>query len=87
MLKKYKFVNIPYDTASIRVHNKRVTVTNSDTIRKTDKKNLEIISNLTVDEIKDLESNIDLFYKKIELFYKMNGKSYMVNDIEKIRKD
>lgn len=87
MLKKYKFVNIPYDTASIRVHNKRVTVTNGDTIRKTDKKNLEIISNLTVDEIKELESNIDLFYKKIELFYKMNGKGYMVNNIEKIRKD
>lgn len=87
MLKKYKFVNIPYDTASIRVHNKRVTVTNSDTIRETDKKNLEIISNLTIEEIKNLESNIDLFYKKIELFYKMNGKGYMVNDIEKIRKD
>lgn len=87
LIKKYHFVNIPYDTASIRVHGKRVTSTFNNVIKETDKKNLEILANFSNDDIMTLESNLDLFYKKIETFYKINDKEYMIKDIEKIRKD
>lgn len=87
LIKKYHFVNIPYDTASLRVHSNRVTSTYKNVIKKTDDKNLQIINDLSLDDILKLESNVDYFYKKIELFYKINDKNYMINDIEKIRKD
>ena len=80
LIKKYHFVNIPYDTASIRVHGKRVTSTFNDVIKETDKKNLEILTNFSTEDIMTLESNLDLFYK-------INDKEYMRKDIEKIRKD
>ena len=42
LIEKYKFISIPYDTATIRVHDKQVTNTNKKLIDETNKTNLEI---------------------------------------------
>ncbi len=82
---KYSFVNIPYDTASIRIHSLQVTNTSPDVIKLSDEKNLDILSHITESDIKKLESNINMFYEKIKAFYKNNGKEYMVNKITEMR--
>lgn len=85
IIKKYSFINIPYDTASIRIHSQQVTNTSSDVVKLSDEKNLDILSHITENDIKKMESNINMFYEKIKMFYKINGKGDMVNKITEMR--
>ena len=71
LIKEYKFINIPYDTAIIRSHSKQVTNTNPKIKIETDEKNLEIIKNLSKEVINKLESNEASFYSVMENFYKI----------------
>ena len=84
LIKYYDFVNIPYDTSYIRLHESQVTNTSSEVVEKTDKKNIEILSNLSEKDILKTESNDEYFYKKIALHYKINDKENMYKDILKL---
>lgn len=83
-MKGYEFVNIPYDTASIRMHKNQVTNTASEVVEKTDEKKFQIISGISKDEILKLESNIDMFYEKIINFYSINNKKDLAEEIRKL---
>jgi len=87
IIPKYKFINIPYDTASIRIHKDQVTKVNKSVIDETNKKNLDIIKSLSEKDILGLESNIDYFYTKMYSFYKYENNKYMVEEIKKISKE
>lgn len=83
LIKEYKFINIPYDTAIIRSHSKQVTNTNNNIKEETDAKNLEIISDID-DKIKvRLAGSIENFYVIMSNFYKNNGNSYMKEKMDK----
>ena len=84
LMKGYEFVNIPYDTASIRMHKNQVTNTASEVVEKTDEKKFQIISGISKDEILKLESNIDMFYEKIINFYSINNKKDLAEEIRKL---
>lgn len=85
LIKEYKFINIPYDTAVIRSHSKQVTNTNSKIKVETDEKNLKIIKELSDDVIKRLEGNKSSFYSIMETFYKNNNNSYMQDQMRKLK--
>ena len=84
LMKKYKFINIPFDTASIRQHSKQVTNQSKKVIEETNQKNLEIIKNLPEDIKLNLESDMYSFYKKLEHFYYLNNNEYMKNEMKKL---
>src|SRR5699024_6485628 len=54
LISKYKFINIPYATATIRSHSKQVT-SNNDVMQETNRKNLEIIKKIPEDIMNELE--------------------------------
>ena len=83
LIKKYKFICIPYDTATIRVHEKQVTA-NSDVMKETNKKNLEIINGLSGNIMKELEGSKTNFYIVMRQFYLNNGYKEMAQEIEKL---
>lgn len=85
LIKEYKFINIPYDTAIIRSHSKQVTNTNPKIKIETDEKNLSIINGLSDDVIKRLEGNRASFYSIMETFYKNNNNSYMQEQMRKLK--
>lgn len=85
LIKEYKFINIPYDTAIIRSHSKQVTNTNPKIKIETDEKNLEIIKNLSKEVINRLESNEASFYSVMENFYKNNNNVYMEEKMKALR--
>ncbi len=85
LIKEYHFVNIPYDTAIIRSHSSQVTNTNSDIKIESDKKNLEIIKNISDEVITRLEKNKVSFYSVLATFYKYNSNHYMVEQIEQLK--
>ena len=84
LIKKYKFINVPYDTASIRIHETQVTKNTENIAQVTSKKNMEIINNLKEEQILSTESSIDYFYKYILSFYKYNNNVLMQEKLEKL---
>ena len=87
LIKEYHFINIPYDTASLRVHSNQVTNKAKNVIEKTEEKNLDIVNSLTKKEIEQLEYNEAFFYTKMYHFYNNNGKNYLANKMkEKLEK-
>jgi hypothetical protein len=87
LIKEYHFINVPYDTASIRVHSNQVTNTANNVAEKSDEKCLEILNNVSKKEMEELEYNEAFFYTKMYYFYKNNGKTYLEEKMkEKIEK-
>ena len=77
LIKEYHFINIPYDTAMIRMHSKQVSNTNKNVKKETDEKNMEIINGLSNDVVLSLERNERDLYRKLSYFYKLNGNKEM----------
>ena len=73
LLKKYTFINIPIITYSIRCHNKQVTNTSGDTITETRKKIIEIVNNISEEEMLRESGSIDKFYSDLYIHYDNNG--------------
>ena len=87
LIKEYHFINVPYDTASLRVHSNQVTTTAKDVVEKTEKKSLDIINSLTREEIEQLEYNESFFYTKMYHFYNNNSRTFLAKKMkEKIEK-
>ena len=72
MMKKYKFINIPYFTTSIRFHSKQVTNTNNNIRIETDRKLKEIIQNITEEEMIKEYGSVENFYLYTAAHYKVN---------------
>ena len=85
LIKKYKFICIPYDTATIRVHEKQVTA-NNNVMKETNEKNLEIINGISENIMKELEGSKTNFYIVMRQFYLNNGYKEMVQEIDKLMK-
>ena len=83
IIREYNFINIPYDTAMIRIHGKQVTNTNKNVKKETDEKNMEIINGLSNDVVLSLERNERDFYRKLSYFYKLNGNKEMYDFLTK----
>lgn len=83
LIKEYHFINVPYDTASLRVHSNQVTTTAKDVVEKTEKKSLDIINSLTREEIEQLEYNESFFYTKMYHFYNNNGRAFLAKKMKK----
>jgi len=83
LIKEYHFINVPYDTASVRVHSNQVTTTAKDVVEKTEKKSLDIINSLTREEIEQLEYNKSFFYTKMYHFYNNNGRAFLAKKMKK----
>lgn len=86
LIREYKFINIPYDTASTRIHNDQVTNVSKKTKEESDDKKFEIINNLTKEEILNLELSINEFYEKIIYFFDLNGNGDLVNRLSELAK-
>lgn len=84
LIQEYHFINIPYDTAIIRSHSKQVTNTNSKIKIKSDKKNLEIIKNLSSDVMERLEYNKASFYSVMRAYYLNHNNIEMVRQMEQL---
>ena len=83
LIRKYKFICIPYDTATIRVHDKQVTA-NNDVREETNRKNLEIINEIPENIMKELEGSKKNFYIIMRQFYKKKRNNEMVQEIHKL---
>ena len=83
LIKEYHFINVPYDTASIRIHSKQVSATADKVAEKTDKKCLEILNELSKDEKEQLDYNEAFFNTKMYYFYKNNHRVYLADKIKK----
>ncbi len=90
MLKYYTFINIPYTGTAIRTHSNQVTQTSPNILIDTKRKILEILDNISEEDmIKDSGSVIN-FYKYLKKHYENNGLKdlslEMDKKIEKIRR-
>lgn len=77
LIKKYHFVNIPFDTASIRIHSKRVTSTSKNIDTETDAKTLEILENIDLATMERLFGNKIAFYENVKYFYDNHNKKVL----------
>ncbi len=80
----YQFVNIPFDTSIIRLHSSQVSNTNVHVKEESQKKNLDILFNLSDDSIEKLFGNRQYLYTTIANHYKNCGNKYMYDEIEKM---
>lgn len=87
LITEYKFISIPYETAMLREHSKRVTHVNPRIKIETDEKNLEIIKNASDKKIKKLGLDRTSFYKAMSVHYDIYGNTYMKEEIKKLYKE
>ena len=87
LMSEYHFISLPFDTASIRMHDKQVTETNPNIIKETNKKNLSIIKALPEERKSALYGSVDAFYGYMKRFYYSTSNQYMVEEIDKIIKN
>jgi len=86
LIKEYRFINVPYDTASIRVHSNQVSNTASNVAEESNKKCLEILESLTNEEKEQLDYNESFFYAKMNYYYNIFGRKYLADKMkEKIK--
>ncbi len=83
--KGYHFINLPFDTASIRRHDSQVTNTNN-IINETNSKSLDIIKNLSKKRKTVFGSDLVLL-ENLKRSYGDNGKDYLYNEVSKIIND
>jgi len=87
LITEYQFINIPYDTASIRVHSQQVSNTNPNIKIESDKKNIEIIKNVSEDRIKKMGLNKLDFYEILKMHYKDNGNNTIAQQLQNLIDD
>ncbi len=83
----YQFVNIPFDTSIIRLHSSQVSNTDLTVKEESQKKNLDILFNLSDDSIEKLYGNRQYLYETIANHYKNCNNEYMYKEIEKMVKE
>lgn len=84
LITEYKFVNIPYDTAMIRTHSQQVTNTNPNVKIESDKKNIEIIRNISDERIKSMGLDKASFYEILRNHYKDNGNEVIAEELQRL---
>lgn len=84
LIKKYHFINIPFDTAYIRTHSDQVTRTNPNITKETNIKNLEIIKNFPEERMIELFGDKIAFYENLKRFDTDNNKTFLVEEIDKL---
>lgn len=87
LLKVYQFINIPYATASIRVHDKRVSTKVNEVVEKTNEKNLDILKQISQQEILEFEPSYNEFLEKTKKYYQIHNNQIMVENIEKLQEE
>lgn len=81
LMKKYHFINVPFDTASIRQHDKQVSSDTERVAAESNAKNLDIITSLSDDTIKNLFGTKVALYENLRRFYSSNGNSVISNEL------
>ena len=84
LITEYKFINIPYDTAMIRTHSQQVTNTNPNIKIESDKKNIEIIRNISDEKIKKMGLSKSTFYELLRTHYKDNNNSVIAEELQRL---
>lgn len=84
LITEYKFINIPYDTAMIRTHSQQVTNTNPNIKIESDKKNIEIIRNISDEKIKEMGLSKSTFYELLRTHYKDNNNSVIAEELQRL---
>ena len=83
MLKYYTFVNIPYIGTAIRTHSSQVTQTSPNILIDTKRKILEILEDISEEDmIKDAGSEMN-FYKYLKKHYENNGLKELSEEMDK----
>lgn len=82
LIKEYHFINVPYDTASIRIHSAQVSNTAPNVVEKSNEKCLEILDKLHKEDKEELDYNELFFYTKMYYFYKNNGRYYLADKMK-----
>ena len=81
LLKKYKFVNVPIITYSIRNHDKQVSSTSDNILVETRKKLIEIINNITENEMIAESGTVSQFYLDLYIHYNNNGLKELADEM------
>ena len=81
LLKKYRFVNIPIVTYSIRCHDEQVSNTSNNVAEETRKKIIEIIKGITEEEMIAESGSVSMFYLELYNHYKDNNIIDTANEI------
>lgn len=87
LITEYKFINIPYDTAMIRSHSSQVTNTNPNIKIESDKKNWEIIKNISEERINNMGLSKNEFYEILRLHHQDNNNKELVTELEELIND
>ncbi len=87
LIQEYHFINVPYDTASVRIHSNQVTNTSSIVMDETNEKSLEILNNVPKEVMEELDYNELFFLNKMHQHYKNHIKTFLEEKVnEKIEK-
>ena len=91
LIKEYHFVNIPFDTSFIRVHQNQVSNTSPDVARESNDKNIEILNNIPKINMQKLFEDILFLYENLAESYSNNGKKvledYIKHKISELKHD
>ncbi|HOZ54948.1 MAG TPA: glycosyltransferase [Clostridia bacterium] len=89
LISKYKFINIPYNTNSIRTHDEQVTNQNKNVLLETNMQRSKIIDNIKKEKREELEKSEYNFLVSMLKYYEMNNIEAMTSEIrtriEKLR--
>ena len=83
LLKKYTFINIPIITYSIRSHNEQVSNTSGNTLIQTKDKIIDIINNMTDEEMIKESGSVDKFYLDLYTHYSNNSLNDLADEMLK----
>lgn len=82
LIKEYRFVCIPYDTASIRIHSQQVSSAKDKVAEESNKKNLEIIDEIYQVLKKENPNQAETLCSYLCNHYRCNGNDYMCEKIK-----
>lgn len=82
LIKKYHFVNIPFDTASIRIHQNQVSNTNPKVAEESNSKNIEIIDDISDEVINSLFGDKLFFFENLQCSYSNNNKKALEEHVK-----
>lgn len=87
LIKKYKFINVPIITYSIRTHEKQVSNTAKNVIEETVKKVIEIVDNITEEEMIRESGSTAKFYFDLYVHYNNIGINELADEFYKRYKE
>ena len=82
LIKKYHFINIPFDTSSIRIHEDQVSNTNPQVAAESNAKQIEIIDQLSKESINNIFGDPLFLYENLQRSYSSNAKTVLENHIK-----